>query len=665
MTIRNSRRDAINAREVVAFSATTKETLHSFYSRDLFSSSVPENTRPGQRKSKTYDPKRASNIPEGALQEKLWDTAPGLSKHRAGCLRLCRGMPVMLKYNDATELCATNGAEGKVYDWQSHISPSGKEELETLFVKLINPSRHVAIDGLPEDVVPINTSTDTVTVHLPGTCVSIQRKQVFVLPNFAMTDFGCQGRTREYNVVDLTDCRSHLCAYTCLSRGSSKEGTLIVSELPDRHLQGGANGDLCSEFRALELLDEITTLQHNSLLTVNGCIRSDVLQQYSRLKGADYVPRIAHASIKTHCNTTEVDDEKLPRQWGIIGNQNVCSKRQHEDGLSSATTLKARTDNVRPSKKRCTDSRAMDQLNLAIAGPSYLPGCKWDSIDYSCAYDSVITPLFNVCRDIGNIRTNTLFAESSPIGSHFSHGIRDISRYENGDVHLSRHVDRLRDIVRDELSNSRPLIFTRRGNAYASAVEVLDDIMRPVHPYCSVRTYCVFCGSDSSAENAGDASYMFAADATLWSGHGLHPPLFCRTSKLLSTYLCAKPGRRCSQCGCDTATVSRHMNFPLSVFHVDLSDFTAVTRVMPEMHASFSVDGSILKYRLYGIVYVGHGHFSSRFVDLHDRVWFHDGQLNDGRCVLDSTLHPGNDNTEQLLWAGGKQACALMYVLEV
>ena len=66
------------------------------------------------------------------------------------------GMPVMLRNNDATELCITKGQEGTVATWNSFISPHGKLVLDTLFVKLINPPHAVKFDGLPENVVPIS-----------------------------------------------------------------------------------------------------------------------------------------------------------------------------------------------------------------------------------------------------------------------------------------------------------------------------------------------------------------------------------------------------------------------------------------------------------------------------------------------------------------------------
>ena len=81
-----------------------------------------------------------------------------------------------------------------------------------------------------------------------------------------MTDYVSQGKTREFNVVDLGQIRNHHGYYTALSRGSSARGTLILSGLHTKHITGGASGALRQEFRELELLDYITTMRFEGKL---------------------------------------------------------------------------------------------------------------------------------------------------------------------------------------------------------------------------------------------------------------------------------------------------------------------------------------------------------------------------------------------------------------
>ena len=86
----------------------------------------------------------------------------------------------------------------------------GKNALETLFVRLTCPPKPIQLPGLLENVVPFIPHTKAVKCKLlSGKLITVNRTQVAVLPNFAMTDFGSQGHIRKWNVCDLNLCRSH------------------------------------------------------------------------------------------------------------------------------------------------------------------------------------------------------------------------------------------------------------------------------------------------------------------------------------------------------------------------------------------------------------------------------------------------------------------------
>jgi len=88
--------------------------------------------------------------------------------------------------------------------------------------------------------------------------INIIRQQVNVLPNFSMTDYASQGKTRPYNVVNLSHCKNFQSIYTCLSRSSSAAGTLIIQGFNSVKITRGLSGHLRQEFRELNILDEIT-----------------------------------------------------------------------------------------------------------------------------------------------------------------------------------------------------------------------------------------------------------------------------------------------------------------------------------------------------------------------------------------------------------------------
>lgn len=161
---------------------------------------------------------RKGNLIDQSLQRLLWNLPHGSTQHIPGKLSICHGLPVMLQYNKATKCCMTKGAEGTVAGWQLNRNMTGKVILDMLFVKLTSPPRDIKLEGLPVNVVPITRRTVPVECSMfNDDVVTINRSQVHILPNFAMTDYASQGRTRVNNVMDLHNCKNHQSYYTCLS----------------------------------------------------------------------------------------------------------------------------------------------------------------------------------------------------------------------------------------------------------------------------------------------------------------------------------------------------------------------------------------------------------------------------------------------------------------
>jgi len=115
-------------------------------------------------------------------------------------------MPVIIRNNNATELCITKGQEDHIVGWQAGKGPHGKNILDTLFIKLDQPAKTVNIDGLPENCgFPITRGSKNVECIFSSDLKEyIHRSQVWVLPNFSMTDYTSQGKTRPKNPVDLS-----------------------------------------------------------------------------------------------------------------------------------------------------------------------------------------------------------------------------------------------------------------------------------------------------------------------------------------------------------------------------------------------------------------------------------------------------------------------------
>jgi hypothetical protein len=278
ITALNSHKDRLNQLGCERFASETNQELTHFYSIDVMGNETDPAVQKSGRRNRR---KSASQCKIGpALENMLWNLRHAASDHIPGKLSLCVGMPVMIRHNSATELCITRGQEGHVAGWQSTKGPSGQNVLDTIFVKLDNPAQNVHLEGLSDNVVPLTKIAKTITCLCPSDLkLSVSRSQVHVLPNFSMTDYAAQGKTRPFNIVDLNNCRDHTSYYTCLSRSATSEGTALIQGFDSSKITKGAPGYLRQEFREYEILDDITKQLYEGTLPtfINGHLRNSLI----------------------------------------------------------------------------------------------------------------------------------------------------------------------------------------------------------------------------------------------------------------------------------------------------------------------------------------------------------------------------------------------------
>ncbi len=206
ITVLNVHKDEYNHIGAVRFTEETGQELIAFYSKDRMSASEDDARQPQNRGLQ-------SNLTSISawLRGLLWAAVPSANdKHLPPVLYLCKGMPVIIRLNTATKLCITKGQESIMDDWKDVISSHRKQIFDVLFISLTNPPFEVCIPSLPLNVVPVIRKVIAILCSLPDdTMVRISRSQVHVLPNFMMTDFSLQGKTRAFNPVDLNNCHTH------------------------------------------------------------------------------------------------------------------------------------------------------------------------------------------------------------------------------------------------------------------------------------------------------------------------------------------------------------------------------------------------------------------------------------------------------------------------
>ena len=652
ITCLNSLKDEINCLGALRFAQESNQNLVDFFSVDtLPSEDVKENRgrkRPFRRKPRKELTENGKIKPN--VQQILWDQPPcANTKLIAGKLSLCVGMPVMIRNNIATELCMTKGQEGFVYGWQSRTI-NGVNTLDTLFIQLHDPPMPVNIEGLPLNVVPLAKNSVTTTCNLPDdSSLDISRSQPDVLPNFAMTDFASQGKTRVNNVVDLRYTRSHQGYYTSLLRGTSAAGTLILGGFHPSKITGGASGALRQEFRELELLDEITTLHYENKLSRKIAMadrRNTLIALFREKKGLQYMPSKMHKAIRWNMRDPYLESKEATGQgveWRLVESVSAKKIRPGSESRVNKKVNQLQTEGS-AQKEKVQGSRGLKRVGSNDAnwpnacvkrlkrfhdtvsdGKAHLSprvlvplGTRWRN--NSCAYDAICTVFFNVWQEnpaeitlswneLGNDLLNTL-------STAFNSSCHDLHLHITS---ASYALEQIRDDFRHRLASiGDEFAFGEYASVHAIMDRLLvseEPVLRSVHrcrdnhmvdtDECFSRS-CEIVMMGASAltgrsiqEYMGDLSTALSVTCTECSNELVRSFSFTSHPPLLCIELWERP---------------RLLD---SVLHIDAG-------------------GSCQRYKLCGVVYFSGEHFTSRVITGNGMVWFHDGLFTDRLLVYES-----------------------------
>ncbi|KAH7904090.1 hypothetical protein BJ138DRAFT_1019599 [Hygrophoropsis aurantiaca] len=642
ITAWNSQKDRINELGAQRFARDNKCELVEFFSEDKWAVTDGTPSPKAGPKKKQMSLHESQSISKSD-QEILWSLSPHTSDHIAARLDLCLGMPIMIRNNDATELCITKGQEGKVVGWQSGIGTQGQRVLQTLFVSLVNPPTSVQIEGLPPDVVPISASTHTIPVRLHDDTVKhVQREQVNVLINFAMTDYASQGKTRPYNVVDLEHCANHQSYYTCLSRSASAEGTIIMQHFDKRKITGGASGWLRQEFRMLELLDEITLLRYEGRLpaSIDGHRRNTLVTLYQQWKGANHVPSRVPSKLEwTESDPLEVDNSLNQTEWELVDRKKFKEDKRIADlnKFVPAIGTKPIVVDTADSCKRKADDYLSAPESSKRARVSNIPahineflGLKWDSVNYSCAYDSLFTVLFHIWLENPH-RWNNHMKNFSLFLTQLVKGFQQV--YQNIGT-----FEAARDKVRMNLHKLSSIRYPM-GHIGAS-VSDLAHTMLGTERDLAAWIRCHNCG--------GKVPTMRKV------GHAYTPVVTQPTSVsewLLARWKTSDPGLPCSTCN-TLVSGQWQCDSPPKLLILDLYN-----QPMDICH-TITVKGNKVNTKLHlkGVVYYKDAHFTSIVVDRVGMARFHDGMKSQMLDSTGTTLRDSNLSVKH-----GGSACLVIY----
>ncbi|KAJ7101098.1 hypothetical protein C8R44DRAFT_888062 [Mycena epipterygia] len=611
ITALNAHKDYLNDAGAKRFARDTGQELTEFFSIDKLSTFTQAH-QIKQRRRKAKDMAPSSNGISKSMQEDLWKAHPAsTSKHIPAKLALCIGMPIMIRNNDATELCITKGQEATVAGWESSVGPFRQAVLDILFLKLISPPKDVNVPGLPMNVIPMTRTGNQLSCLLTNdTTVNINREQVQVLPNFGMTDYSWQVKTRIWNVVDLLRCRDHTSVYTCLSRSSTAEGTVIVKEPPNwTKITKGLPGWMRQEFRELDMLDEITELRYEGRLSeeVKGDVRNSVIRAYQISKGARYMSETWHPALQWEANEDPLKETEAGKP----------------DIIESKKRSRPQDDKEQPRKKSRTTA-----TSAARGTRAHPEGMIWDAVNYSCGYDSLFTILFHIWSE-NPLKWRNSFTPKTRWMKSLSEQFDQVKDHQ-------RTLEDARDDVRADLHTLNPVCFPNGQRGIS--MEDLSEVMLGTQSFLGgkqkqCRTCNYRCPEQVPCFNE---FHILKYDVDAGADR-----LETRIMNDLRETVWNETCPQCINQNVELYWEPRLVKNPDMVI-IGLAASGSKENIEPEI--TFGVRGRQKILTLQGIVYYGYFHFTSRLVDSEGRIWFHDG-IGTGRNTTNegllSTKRPG------------------------
>jgi hypothetical protein len=551
----------------------------------------------------------------------------------------------MIRNNDATELCITKGQEGRVVGWQEAVGSRNQTILDTFFVELVAPPKTIQIKGLPPNVVALPRTAKKIWCTLPDDrSIQITREQVLVLPNFAMTDYSSQGKTRPINVVDLNNCKDHFSYYTALSRSATSEGTVILQGMDPYKITKGIHGSLRQEFRELELLNEITELRYEQQLPhhVNGVNRRELMHTYRTWRGAEFSMDGLHPALASKQGEDDRFLHAAPMgQWQMLEKERPSKKEIGNELLGFETVIVTKT--VKRKNTLAVKSNAPKRRKVAVPAPI---GLKWDCVDYSCAYDPLFTGLYHIWQGHGPLWSERL----ASVTGYTAQLAKGWESFAEG----TRALETVRDQVRASLAHDNPAGFP--AGPVFTYLYMLTDAVFGTSVWGRDTIKCVACNLIAS-ERAG-----YPCTRTVYKHAGLSSRY--KQDYMLSHWLndlkISRAIGRCRICKSGLARIEvPDVAPPVLYFAVD----DPMIKFDPALN--ISVGGMGVRYVLRSVIYVGNHHFTSRIIKENGDVWYHDGIETKSTSIAEGNIHsldPAFLNT-CVRHGDVQDACGVLYAI--
>ncbi|KAH6899294.1 hypothetical protein BKA70DRAFT_1115519 [Coprinopsis sp. MPI-PUGE-AT-0042] len=276
-----------------------------------------------------------------------------------------------------------------------------------------------------------------------------------------------------------------------------------------------------------------------------------------------------------------------------------------------------------------------------IQGPI---GFIWDHINYSCAYDAVLT----ILHSIWNKEPQVWGPRLCSLGPFMANVVRWFDRIQ------PLTLEQARDGIREGLTDAHPNLFPR-GTRLTSMEHLLGKLLGDVRVARTVLR-CPAC-----ACSIDDELFSLSQVTTLYPNYRLHNR-DARSQYTISEFIRSIPRQSevCCTCGpkpqMDSLLVVKK---EISLIVMEVVD----RRMQLDPAISLHTEGHReVNLSLRGLIYLGNAHFTSHIIDPEGRIWHHDGATTGRLCQFDG--HRDNRHSMDNLWESrGKRLSYAVYAV--
>lgn len=278
-----------------------------------------------------------------------------------------------------------------------------------------------------------------------------------------------------------------------------------------------------------------------------------------------------------------------------------------------------------------------NQTTLLIQSPK---GLIWDSVDYSCAYDTFFTILYHIWYE-GQIIHKEYFNNGSQylqcLNSYFPALSSNLCSFES-----------VRDELRFVLNKNKPLQYCF-GKVYTDLNELIEDFTTKDSNGTS-KLQCLKCQFTVQKPY----SYFQNYTAVGWSSSDYeklnHAASIQQYLNFKNLKYIEKTNKFCPNCFRTLKQkkpiyTTQYINKlpPILIFSlapwIDIDD-TLV----------FNVSGSFKHYILKAIIYTNGNHFTARLIDKKYTTWYYDGQSSSSLCKKQEQLMQPKNNENFIIY---------------